>query len=87
MVTKETCRKSGPADLAHTQVVPVRVGQELWQVVELGDELLHVAAAAQAVAPGSAHAAEQAVGVVKAPALSGGREWFIVRVLGFRRLQ
>ena len=70
---RNTCRTGGRADLAHAQVVPVRVGQKLRQVVELGDELLHVAAAAQAVAPGGAHAAEQAVRVVEAPALSGSR--------------
>ncbi len=55
--------------LAHAQVVAVRVCEELRQVVELGDELLDVTAAAQAVAPGGGHAAEQPVRMVKAPAL------------------
>ena len=49
--------------------VPGVVDEHLGQVVELGDELLHVARVPLTVGPGALHAAEQSVGVIKLPAL------------------
>ena len=51
------------------ETVAGAVDEHLGQVVELGDELLHVARVPLTVGPGALHAAEQSVGVIKLAAL------------------
>ena len=53
------------------QSVAVGVDEHLRQVVELGDQLLHVAGVSLAVGPGTLHGAEESVGVVELPVLQG----------------
>lgn len=56
-------------NLAMAQAEAVSIVEEVRQIEELGDELLHIAAVHQATLPCARHAAEQPVRMVKPPAL------------------
>ena len=55
----------GVARLGHAHVEPVRVGQRLGEVEELGNQLLEVGRVAQAPLPGGRDRVKHAVGLVK----------------------
>ena len=63
--------------LQRSQVEIVGVEEQLWLVVELRSELFDITAAVKAVVPGGRNVGEQAISMVKAPALQAavhGRE-------------